>query len=136
MAAKQKKRRIISLENLEPAVKEALMKKYPSGFEPFIQKIQGLKGETLTIVPLETEDSIFMIKVKPEAQKVAGDDDDDEAEAVEIPESNENFGEEDEFSGKDDDDDGGFKDEPVEEYDDDDADEEEPAAGADDDDED
>lgn len=131
----EKKKRIISIENLEPAIKDSLMKKYPSGFDPFIQKIQGIKGETLTIVPLETEDSIFLVKVKPEMKKVAEDDDEEDTEGAEIPETTESFGDDDEFS-KDEEEDAGFKDEPVEEYDDDD-DEEEPAeGGADDDDED
>jgi hypothetical protein len=131
----EKKKRIISLENLEPKIKDALMKKYPSGFDPFIQKIQGIKGEELTVVTLETDDSIFMVKVKANLKKAAredDDDDDDDEAADDIPETSESFGDDDEF-GKDEEDDSGFKDEPVEEYDDDDDDDADDDGGADED---
>lgn len=74
----EKKKSIISYEKLSPKLQEALRKRYPAGYAGHIQKIATPK-ETFTVVPLETEDSIYMVKVKyVEKKSKSVDDEDDE----------------------------------------------------------
>ena len=121
----EKKRRIISYENLEPKVQELLHKKFPAGFVGHVQKIQSPKGETLNVVQLETADSIFMVKVKLNMPKKAkSDDDDDEFFGDEVPEAGDGFDTDKEEFGAGDDEEDSYGDGPAEEYDDDDKEDE------------
>lgn len=117
----EKKKRIISQENLEPKILEMFQKKYPNGYTGFVQNILSPKGETLHVVPLETEDSIFLVKVKITLKKSREDDDDDDF-GDDIPESGDGLdGDKDEFGGNDDEEDN-YGDKPEEPGDDDDDD--------------
>lgn len=115
MAKKEKQKRIISHENLDPKILDLFNKKYPSGYGGFIQNIPSPKGEMMHVVPLETEDSIYLVKVKVQAKKNRNEDDDDEFFGDDIPEAGDGFdGDKDEFSGNDDEDDN-YGDGPAEE---------------------
>lgn len=117
----EKKKRIISQENLEPKILDMFQKKYPNGYTGFIQNITTPKGEMLHVVPLETEDSIFLVKVKVNVKKTRDDDDDDDF-TDEIPESGDGFdGDKDEFGN--DEEEGSYGDGPAEEMGEDDDDE-------------
>lgn len=112
----EKKKRIISLENLEPKVLELFSKKYPAGYAGFVQNITSPKGESLHVVPLETEDSMFLVKVKISGKKSREEDDDDFV-SDEVPEAGDGFdGDKDEFSGNDEEEDN-YGDGPAEEAD-------------------
>lgn len=111
----EKKKRIISQENLEPKVLEMFLKKYPNGFTGFVQNITSPKGENLHVVPLETDDSIFLVKVKLAVKKTRDDDDDDDDFADDIPEAGDGIdGDKDEFGSGDDEEDN-YGDGPAEE---------------------
>ena len=115
MAKKEKQKRIISHENLDPKILELFNKKYPNGYQGFIQNIPSPKGEMLHVVSLETEDSIYLVKVKVQANKKNRDEDDDEFFGDEIPEAGDGFdGDKDEFGGNDDEEDN-YGDGPAEE---------------------
>jgi len=58
-----KKRVIISLNNLPSEIKEEFQKTYPYGYSDKVQKIQKPNGDTIFVVPLETESAIYMVKV-------------------------------------------------------------------------
>lgn len=58
-----KKRLIISYKNLSDKDKEAFELKYQEGYNEYIQKIQKPDGTLLFVVPFETEESIYMVKV-------------------------------------------------------------------------
>ena len=73
----EKKKKIISYENLEPGLQDALRKKYPSGYAAHVQKLQTPK-ETFTVVPLETKDALYMVKVKVTDKKSKSVDDEDD----------------------------------------------------------
>ncbi len=54
---------IKSLENLSPELKKLLKKRYPDGFEDSIMRITNAKNEPIFVVPLETDDTNYLIKI-------------------------------------------------------------------------
>ncbi len=131
----EKAKKIISFENLPANLQAELKKKYPNGYAGHVQKLATPK-ETFNVVPLETADALYMVKVKyVEKNSKSMDDDDDEFfgdDDFSVPDTGGGFdGEKDEF---------GSDDEEETEYDkpevDDDEDEDSGDAGGADDDED
>jgi hypothetical protein len=59
----QKKRVIKSLENLSPELKAMLRKRYPDGFDSHLMRIMNAKNEPIFVVPMETEDTMYLVKV-------------------------------------------------------------------------
>ncbi len=58
-----KKRVIKSLENLTEDLKELLREQYPNGYESSISRITNAKKEPIFVFPLETDDSVYLVKV-------------------------------------------------------------------------
>jgi len=58
-----KKRLIKSLDTLAEELKELLRKQYPNGYEGSITRIVTAKKEPIFVFPLETDDSIILVKV-------------------------------------------------------------------------
>lgn len=58
-----KKRVIKSLDNLTEELKDLLRKQYPNGYEGSISRIITAKKEPIFVFPLETDDSIILVKV-------------------------------------------------------------------------
>ena len=58
-----KKRVIKSLENLTEDLRELLKDQYPNGYDGNITRIMNAKKEPIFVFPLETEDSIYLVKV-------------------------------------------------------------------------
>jgi hypothetical protein len=61
--AATKKRVIKSLENLSDDLRELLHEQYPNGYEASITRITNAKNEPIFVFPLETEDSVYLVKV-------------------------------------------------------------------------
>src|SRR5882724_2199444 len=61
--AGSKKRVIKSLESLSEDLRELLRQQYPNGYEASITRIKNAKNEPIFVFPLETEDSVFLVKV-------------------------------------------------------------------------
>jgi len=61
--AASKKRVLKSLENLNEDLRDLLREQYPNGYEASITRIMNAKKEPIFVFPLETDDSIFLIKV-------------------------------------------------------------------------
>lgn len=59
----EKKRVIKSLENLDPSLKNLLKKRYPDGFESHLMRLTNAKNEPFFVVPLETEDTMYLVKI-------------------------------------------------------------------------
>lgn len=59
----EKKRVIKSLENLDPSIKHLLKSEYPYGFEESLTKLTNAKNEPFYVVPLETDDTAYLIKI-------------------------------------------------------------------------
>lgn len=84
-----KKRIIKSLENLSEDLRDLLKDQYPNGYESSITRITNAKREPIFVFPLETDDSVYLVKVpatknsdggydveSSEKQEFEGDDDD------------------------------------------------------------
>ena len=57
-----KKNLIVSYKNLSDQLKELFMERYPEGYKEHIQRFEKPNGETIFVVPMETEDTVYMIK--------------------------------------------------------------------------
>jgi hypothetical protein len=96
-----KKRVIKSLDNLPEDLRELLRKQYPSGYEGNITRITNAKKEPIFVFPLETDDSIILVKV-PATKNSDGEYDVESHPEEEFETSDsEDFGTE-EFGGDDD----------------------------------
>ena len=60
----EKKRVIKSLEKLDPEIKNLLISEYPDGFEDSLTRLTNAKNEPFFVVPLETSDTNYLIKVE------------------------------------------------------------------------
>ncbi|MBX2899063.1 MAG: hypothetical protein KF775_05420 [Cyclobacteriaceae bacterium] len=58
-----KKRVIKSLENLNEDLRDLIKDQYPNGYEGSITRITNAKKEPIFVFPLETEDSVYLVKV-------------------------------------------------------------------------
>src|SRR5712672_2798444 len=61
--AATKKRIIKSLENLSEDLRDLMRDQYPIGYEASITRISNAKNEPIFVFPLETEDSVYLVKV-------------------------------------------------------------------------
>jgi hypothetical protein len=58
-----KKRIIKSLDNLTDELKDLMKRQYPAGYDASITRIKNAKNEPIFVFPLETVDSVYLIKV-------------------------------------------------------------------------
>lgn len=88
-----KKKLIISYKNLPDPVKELFKEAYPEGYRAYIQKTIKPNGEPIFVVPLETDDTSYMVKfdVVYDTTMVEEDvdkdnyDDEEQGEATMVP---------------------------------------------------
>jgi hypothetical protein len=105
-----KKRVIKSLENLSEDLRDLLKDQYPNGYEASITRITNAKREPIFVFPLETDDSVYLVKVpatknsdggydveSSEKQEFEGDDDDIRTPAAD--DDFDNSGTDDDFDG-------------------------------------
>ena len=57
-----KKNLIISYKNLSDELREILKETYPEGYRDHIQRFEKPNGDTIFVVPLETPDTMYMVK--------------------------------------------------------------------------
>lgn len=107
-----KKRVIKSLENLDEDLRDLLKEQYPNGYEASITRITNAKKEPIFVFPLETADSVFLVKVPAtknsdggydvesgERQEFDDDDDDVRSSSSETEDEFDNSGDFDEEGG-------------------------------------
>ena len=58
-----KKRVIKSLDSLSEDLRGLLRDQYPNGYESSITRIMNAKKEPIFVFPLETDDSVYLVKV-------------------------------------------------------------------------
>ncbi len=63
MKAQEKKRLIKSYQNLPQDARTQFDTQYSEGYTEFAQKITKPDGTSIYVVPLETEDAVYMVKV-------------------------------------------------------------------------
>lgn len=73
-----KKRIIKKFELLPPELLALLKKEYPDGYEDNLITFQTLTGELAIGLPLETDDTYYLIRM-PKASLPEDDDDDDDS---------------------------------------------------------
>ncbi len=61
--AATKKRVIKSLESLSDPLRDLMRDQYPNGYEASITRIANAKNEPIFVFPLETDDSVYLVKV-------------------------------------------------------------------------
>jgi len=69
----EKKRRVLSYENMDEALRAAFEEKYPKGFNDYLQdlsKYEKPDGTPFYAVPIETEDTIALIKIQVQTDDV------------------------------------------------------------------
>lgn len=103
--ANNKKRVIKSLDNLAEDLKDLLRKQYPNGYEASITRITNAKKEPIFVFPLETDDSIILVKVPATKNSEGEYDVEPPAEPEFDNNSEDDYGSSDEngFGGNDDD---------------------------------
>ncbi len=96
----QKKRAVVSYENMSEELAAAFAEKYPKGFSdylPDLQKYDKPDGTSFYAVTLEIPDAIYLVKIKvktDDAEDIErwldGDDDDegDDGEGEDLPDDN------------------------------------------------
>ncbi|MBS1488901.1 MAG: hypothetical protein JSS93_00050 [Bacteroidetes bacterium] len=102
--AAPKKRIIKSLENLSGSLQELLREQYPNGYESSITRITNAKNEPIFVFPLETDDSVYLVKI-PATKNSDGGYDVESGKPQEFDdtgdEASDSFGESDDFEGGD-----------------------------------
>jgi DNA-directed RNA polymerase subunit delta len=107
----EKKRRIVDYSNVPEDILNRLGELYPHGYENDVIKFPNSKGELVSAVRVETDDTIFLIKVSSQLKQMF-----DDLDIEEMDFSNE---EKDEVSTDDDDNDDQYsKDKPIDDYED------------------
>lgn len=94
----EKNRVIKSQENLDPKLKSLLNKRYPDGFEGELMRLQNAKKEPFFVVPLETDDTMYLVKIPVTRNSSGGYDIDEEEDDLgddedrnEVPDEGEDF---------------------------------------------
>lgn len=57
-----KKNLIVSYKNLSEELRQILKETYPEGYRDYIQRFEKPNGDTIFVVPLETPDTMYMVK--------------------------------------------------------------------------
>ncbi|HUH75362.1 MAG TPA: hypothetical protein VLZ75_13285 [Chitinophagales bacterium] len=73
-----KKKVIVDYKNVPDEVLQMLADKYPHGYNKGVIKFQNAKGETVSAVPIETEEVSFLVKVSTQLQSLVDNIDVDE----------------------------------------------------------
>lgn len=94
-----KKRIIKSLDTLSEDLRDLVRKQYPNGFESNISRIMNAKKEPIFVFPLETTDSVYLVKV-PATKNSSGGYDVDSGERDEFDEDGGDGFDSDGYSGK------------------------------------
>lgn len=108
MAAASKNRIIKSLDNLSEDLKDLLRKQYPNGYEGNITRITNAKKEPIFVFPLETDDSIILVKV-PATKNSEGEYDVESTPEPEDDSGDSDYESDNDFGGDDDYEEGGGK---------------------------
>ncbi len=86
-AKRHKKNLIVSYKNLSDDLKELFKESYPDGYDNYMQRFVKPNGETIFVVPFETDDTAYMVKFEvvidtlgEDLDKALFDEDDDSKE--------------------------------------------------------
>ena len=86
----RKKNLIVSYKNLSEDLKALFKEAYPEGYSDYIQRFTKPNGETIFVVPFETDDTAYMVKFEMKIDTLGEDldkalfDDDEESKEEEF----------------------------------------------------
>lgn len=66
---------IVSYKNLSDELREMFKEKYPEGYSDYLQRYDKPNGDSIFVVPMETEDTVYMIKFDVKIDTALADDD-------------------------------------------------------------
>lgn len=72
----EKKKIVISYKNLDPEIRKELEGQYPGGYQEDIIKIDKGNGDYFFALPMETEDTSYLVKIDVKVDLNHDDDDD------------------------------------------------------------
>jgi len=93
MSKQEKKRMVIDYKNLTDEMLALLDEQYPTGYNGHYTKFPNSKGEIISAVRLETDDTIYLVKISAQMKQILT-----EAEMAEMVKPNEKDLEEEEGS--------------------------------------
>jgi len=76
----RKKNLIVSYKNLSDQLKELFKETYPEGYNDYLQRFEKPNGDVIFVVPMETDDTVYMIKFDVKIDTTYTDDDIDKDE--------------------------------------------------------
>lgn len=88
----RKKNLIVSYKNLSDELKKRFKEAYPDGYSDHLQRFDKPNGEAIFVVPMETEDTVYMIKFDVKIDTTLTDDvDEKDIYDDEIEKANDDF---------------------------------------------
>ena len=79
-----KKRFIVDYKSLPENMLERLAVQYPEGFDGYIIKYTNSRGDRVSAVPVETEDTYYLVKVSVQLRKMVDDVDIEEVDPEDL----------------------------------------------------
>ncbi len=79
-----KKRVIVDYKSLPENMLERLAVQYPEGFDDYIIKYTNSRGDRVSAVPVETEDTYYLVKVSVQLRKMVDDVDIEEVDPEDL----------------------------------------------------
>jgi len=80
-----KKKVIISYQNLSDELLEIFKEKYPYGYSEHITKITKPNNDVIFVVPIETDDATYLVKVNVKVDNKLTEEDFDKILFTEVP---------------------------------------------------
>ncbi|MBQ6068018.1 MAG: hypothetical protein IJK84_00805 [Bacteroidales bacterium] len=71
----RKKNLIVSYKNLSEELKELFKERYPEGYNDYLQRFEKPNGEVIFVAPMETDDTVYMVKFDVKIDTTYTDDD-------------------------------------------------------------
>lgn len=108
----EKKRSIVDINNAPAEVLQKISDDYPNGYDHALVRFNNAKGDLVVAIPIETEDTKFLVKINVITKQQIQDD-------LDLDDLNNSPDVEDDKDDSDDEDDDGYGDEPSDDGDDD-----------------
>ena len=70
-----KKNLIVSYKNLSEELKEMFKEHYPEGYTDYLQRFEKPNGDVIFVAPMETDDTVYMVKFDVKIDTTFADDD-------------------------------------------------------------
>ena len=82
----EKRRVIVDYKSLPDNMLERLAVQYPEGFDEFIIKYTNSRGDRVSAIPVETEDTYYLVKMSVQLRRMVDDVDIEEVDPEDLGE--------------------------------------------------